>query len=152
MLDPGRALAEAIYFIQYVLAQLLWSLDRALLSMAVIAEDVNTWLTTNVAFLVDLLTNALAGPMGALFVFALTLLGVWYLLNSITPTKRVVDPQKLLLYGFMTFFFFSTPVMVIEMVEGLRPISRTMRIDSASGRLTYSNVGTPTNERCAPMP
>ena len=34
MLDPGRALAEAIYFIQYVLAQLLWSLDRALLSMA----------------------------------------------------------------------------------------------------------------------
>ncbi len=120
MLDPGRALAEAIYFIQYVLAQLFWSLDRALLSMAVIAEDVNTWLTTNVAFLVDLLTNALAGPMGALFVFALTLLGVWYLLNSITPTKRVVDPQKLLLYGFMTFFFFSTPVMVIEMVEGLR--------------------------------
>ncbi len=120
MLDPGRALAEAIYFIQYVLAQLLWSLDRALLSMAVIAEDVNTWLTTNVAFLVDLLTNALAGPMGALFVFALTLLGVWYLMNSITPTKRVVDPQKLLLYGFMTFFFFSTPVMVIEMVEGLR--------------------------------
>ena len=88
--------------------------------MAVIAEDVNTWLTTNVAFLVDLLTNALAGPMGALFVFALTLLGVWYLMNSITPTKRVVDPQKLLLYGFMTFFFFSTPVMVIEMVEGLR--------------------------------
>ncbi len=120
MLDPGRVLAEAIYFIQYVLAQLFWSLDRALLSMAVIAEDVNTWLTTNVAFLVDLLTNALAGPMGALFVFALTLLGVWYLMNSITPTKRVVDPQKLLLYGFMTFFFFSTPVMVIEMVEGLR--------------------------------
>ncbi|MBK8989723.1 MAG: hypothetical protein IPM39_27305 [Chloroflexi bacterium] len=120
MLDPGRALAEAIYFIQYVLAQLLWSLDRSLLSMAIIAEDVNDWLTTNVAFLVDLLTNALAGPMGALFVFALTLLGVWYLMSSITPTKRVVDPQKLLLYGFMTFFFFSTPVMVIEMMEGLR--------------------------------
>ncbi|MEI2420515.1 hypothetical protein V6O07_09580, partial [Arthrospira platensis SPKY2] len=99
----GRYLAEAIYFIQYVLAQLLWTLNRSLLSIAVIVEDVNVWVTSNAAFFVDLMTNALAGPMGALFIFALTLLGVWYLLNSISPTKRFVDPQKLVLYGFMTF-------------------------------------------------
>ena len=120
MLDMGRYLAEAIYFIQYVLAQLLWTLNRSLLSIAVIVEDVNVWVTSNAAFFVDLMTNALAGPMGALFIFALTLLGVWYLLNSISPTKRFVDPQKLVLYGFMTFFFFSTPVLVIEALEGVR--------------------------------
>ena len=37
MLDPGRYLAEAIYFLQYTLAQLLWLIDRALLAIAVIA-------------------------------------------------------------------------------------------------------------------
>jgi hypothetical protein len=33
MLDPGRYLAEAIYFLQYTLAQILWAIDRAALSM-----------------------------------------------------------------------------------------------------------------------
>ncbi|PVE35230.1 hypothetical protein DC030_14705, partial [Enterococcus faecalis] len=86
MLDVGRELAEAIYFLQYTIAQILWAIDRALLTIAVIAENANIWLTTNVGYFVELLTNGLAGPMGALFIFALTLLGVWFMLNNIVPT------------------------------------------------------------------
>ena len=42
MLDPGRYFAEAIYFLQYTLAQILWAINRATLSIAVIAESINT--------------------------------------------------------------------------------------------------------------
>lgn len=139
MLDVGRELAEAIYFLQYTLAQILWAVDRAALAIAVIAEDVNTWITENIGYFVTLITNALAGPMGALFIFALTLLGVWYLMNNILPTKRVVDPQKLLVYGFMTFFCFATPTLAIDLVEGLRQSAtagvQQSLIDDAAGDL-----------------
>jgi hypothetical protein len=33
MLDPGRYFAEAIYFLQYTLAQILWAINRATLSV-----------------------------------------------------------------------------------------------------------------------
>ncbi|MCP5345221.1 MAG: hypothetical protein H7A05_11425 [Pseudomonadales bacterium] len=145
MLDVGRELAEAIYFLQYTLAQILWAIDRALLSVAVIAENVNAWLTANVGYFVELLTNALAGPMGALFIFALTLLGVWFLMNNVLPTKRPVDPQKLLVYGFMTFFFFATPTLVIDMLEGLRQAAtagvQQALLDEAEGDLFGSDLG-----------
>lgn len=120
MLDPGRYLAEAIYFLQYTLAQLLWALNRALLSIAVIAESVNTWVTENVGYFVQLLVNALSAPLGGMFILALTALGFWYLLNNIVPTQRWVDPGKLFSYGLIAFFFFSSPIVVIEMMEDLR--------------------------------
>lgn len=145
MLDVGRELAEAIYFLQYTIAQILWAIDRSLLTIAVIAENANIWLTTNVGYFVELLTNGLAGPMGALFIFALTLLGVWFLLNNIVPTKRPVDPQKLLTYGFMTFFFFATPTLVIEMLEGLRQAAtagvQQSLLDAAQGSLFGDDLG-----------
>lgn len=145
MLDIGREIAEAIYFLQYILAQLLWTLNRALLSIAVIAEDVNVWITTNVAYFIDLLTNTLAGPMGALFILALTLLGVWYMMNNVLPTRRIVDPQKLILYGFMTFFFFATPTMVIDLIEGIRQAAtvgvQQQVLDDAAGELFGTELG-----------
>ncbi len=63
MLDPGRYLAEAIYFLQYTLAQILWAVNRSLLSIAVIAESVNSWVTENVGYFVELLVNALPNPL-----------------------------------------------------------------------------------------
>ncbi|MCI0726553.1 MAG: hypothetical protein L0332_07495, partial [Chloroflexi bacterium] len=80
MLDPGRYFAEAIYFLQYTLAQILWAIDRALLSIAVIAESVNAWITDNIGYFVELLVNALSAPLGGLFILALTALGFWYAL------------------------------------------------------------------------
>ena len=120
MLDPGRYLAEAIYFLQYTLAQLLWAVDRALLSMAVIAESINRWLTDNVGYFVELMVNALSAPLGGLFILALTALGFWYVLNNLLPTNRWVDPSKLFSYGLIAFFFFSSPIVVIDVMESLR--------------------------------
>jgi hypothetical protein len=120
MLDPGRYFAEAIYFLQYTLAQILWAIDRAALSIAVIAESANTWVTDNVSYFVQLLVNALSAPLGGMFILALTALGLWYALNNVLPTNRWVDPGKLATYGFLAFFFFSSPIVVIDMMEELR--------------------------------
>lgn len=120
MLDPGRYFAEAIYFLQYALAQILWAVGRATLSIAVIVESVNTWITENVGYFVELLVNALSAPLGGMFILALTALGLWYLLNNILPTNRWVDPSKLATYGLIALFFFSSPIIVIEMMEDLR--------------------------------
>jgi len=120
MLDPGRYLAEAIYFLQYTLAQLIWSINRALLSIAVIVESVNSWLTENIGYFVGLLVNALSAPLGGIFILSLTALGFWYALNNIVPTERWVDPGKLFTYGLIAFFFFSSPIIVVDQMEGLR--------------------------------
>ena len=120
MLDPGRYFAEAIYFLQYTLAQILWAVDRALLSIAVIAESVNSWVTENVGYFVELLVNALSAPLGGMFILALTALGFWYALSNVVPTGRWVDPSKLFTYGLIAFFFFSSPIVVIDQMEDLR--------------------------------
>ncbi len=120
MLDPGRYLAEAIYFLQYTLAQILWAVNRSLLSIAVIAESVNSWVTENVGYFVELLVNALSAPLGGMFILALTALGFWYALNNVVPTGRWVDPSKLFTYGLIAFFFFSSPIVVIDQMESLR--------------------------------
>lgn len=120
MLDPGRYLAEAIYFLQYTLAQIMWAINRAILSIAVIAESINTWVTDNVGYFVELLVNALSAPLGGMFILALTALGFWYALNNVVPTGRWVDPSKLFTYGLIAFFFFSSPIVVIDLMEDLR--------------------------------
>lgn len=130
MIDPGRLFAEAIYFIQYAFAQILWAVNRAAISIAVIAESINSWLTENVGYLVELLVNALSAPLGGMFILALTALGLWYLLNNVVPTNRWVDPSKLFFYGLIAFFFFSSPIVVIGMMEDVR-ISLNAGIDQA---------------------
>lgn len=147
MIDPGRYLAEAIYFLQYTLAQILWAISRATLSIAVIAESVNTWVTDNVGYFVALLVNALSAPLGGMFILALTALGFWYALNNVVPTGRWVDPGKLFTYGLIAFFFFSSPIVVIDMMEDLRQslnagIDQAL-IDGAAGDIfTASMNGT----------
>ena len=144
MLDPGRYLAEAIYFLQYTLAQLLWAVDRALLSMAVIAESINRWLTDNVGYFVELMVNALSAPLGGLFILALTALGFWYVLNNLLPTNRWVDPSKLFSYGLIAFFFFSSPIVVIDVMESLRQTLNAgvdqALLDGAAGEMFVTNM------------
>ncbi|MCC6602875.1 MAG: hypothetical protein IT327_06675 [Anaerolineae bacterium] len=130
MLDPGSYLAEAIYFLQYTLAQILWAINRATISIAVIAESINSWVTDNVGYFVQLLVNALSAPLGGMFILALTALGFWYVLNNVVPTSRWVDPSKLFSYGLIAFFFFSSPIVVIDMMEELRQ-SLNVGIDAA---------------------
>ncbi len=137
MLDPGRYFAEAIYFLQYTLAQILWAINRATLSIAVIAESINSWVTDNVGYFVELLVNALSAPLGGMFILALTALGFWYALNNIVPTSRWVDPSKLFTYGLIAFFFFSSPIVVIDTMEDVRTALNagidTALIDGAAG-------------------
>ena len=137
MLDPGRYFAEAIYFLQYTLAQIMWAINRATLSIAVIAESINTWVTDNIGYFVELLVNGLSAPLGGMFILALTALGFWYALSNIVPTDRWVDPSKLFTYGLIAFFFFSSPIVVIDMMEDLRTALNagidTALIDGAAG-------------------
>ena len=95
MLDPGRYFAEAIYFLQYMLAQLLWAVDRSLLSIAVIIESVDSWISDNVGYFVELLVNALSAPLGGMLILALVALGAWYALNNIVATTRWVVSSSL---------------------------------------------------------
>lgn len=144
MIDPGRVLAEAIYFLQYTTAQMIWAINRAILSIAVIAESINSWVTNNVGYFVQLLVNALSAPLGGMFILALTALGFWYTLNNIVPTSRWVDPSKLFTYGIIAFFFFSSPIVVIDMMEDLRTALNagidTTLIDGAAGDVFDTNM------------
>jgi len=139
MLDPGRYLAEAIYFLLYTLAQVVWAADRALLSIAVITESINSWVTGNVGYFVELLTGSLSAVLGGMFILALTLLGFWYGLNNILPTPRWVDPSRLFTYGLIAFFFFSSPIVAVELMEELRAALNAgvdpALIDAADGEL-----------------
>ncbi|MFZ1398903.1 MAG: hypothetical protein WAS33_18505, partial [Candidatus Promineifilaceae bacterium] len=74
--------------------------------------------------------NALSAPLGGMFILALTALGFWYVLNNVVPTSRWVDPSKLFSYGLIAFFFFSSPIVFIDMMEDLRQ-SLTAGIDAA---------------------
>ena len=144
MLDPGRYLAEAIYFLQYTLAQILWAVDRAALSIAIIAESVNSWLSDNIGYFVELLVNALSAPLGGLLILALTALGFWYVLNTIVATSRWVDPSRLFTYGLIALFFFSAPLVVVELMEELRAginagIDQAL-VDGASGDIFSSGL------------
>ncbi len=144
MLDPGRYLAEAIYFLQYTLAQILWAIDRAALSVAIIAESVNVWLSDNIGYFVQLLVNALSAPLGGLLILALTALGFWYVLNTIVATSRWVDPSRLFTYGLIALFFFSAPLVVVELMEELRSginagIDQAL-VDGASGDIFNSGL------------
>ncbi|MFP4596549.1 hypothetical protein, partial [Ralstonia sp.] len=107
-------------FLQYTLAQILWAVDRALLTIAVIADSVSTWLSDNIGYFVELLVNALSAPLGGLLILALTALGAWYALNTIVATSRWVDPSKLLTYGFIALAFFSAPLVAVDLLEELR--------------------------------
>ena len=111
---------RAIYFLQYTLARILWAVDRAALSIAIIAESVNGWLSENIGYFVELLVNALSAPLGGLLILALTALGFWYVLNTIVATSRWVDPSRLFTYGLIALFFFSAPLVVVELMEELR--------------------------------
>lgn len=140
----NQPIAEAIYFLQYVLAQMLWFVNRMILSIAVITENINVWFTDNAGYFVELMTNALSAPLGGLFTLALTALGVWYLLNNIVPTGRWVDPAKLVSYGFLAFLFFSAPVWLIDQLEALRTavnqgIDQTL-LANATGEIFTNNL------------
>ena len=130
MLDPGRYFAEAIYFLQYMLAQLLWAVDRSLLSIAVIVESVDSWISDNIGYFVELLVNALSAPLGGMLILALVALGAWYALNNVVVTTRWVDPSKLFTYGLIALFFFSSPIVMVDMMEQLRT-SLTAGVDQA---------------------
>ncbi|MGH2536030.1 MAG: hypothetical protein ACRDHL_01400, partial [Candidatus Promineifilaceae bacterium] len=72
-------------------------------------------------------------------ILALTALGFWYALNNILPTGRWVDPGKLFTYGLIAFFFFSSPIVLIDLMEALRQslnagIDQAL-IDGAAGDL-----------------
>ena len=120
MLDPGKYFAEAIYFVMYTFAELLWAVNRALLSIAIIAEALSSWISANIGYFVQLLVNALSAPLGGMLILALTALGCWYTLNSVVATERWVDPSKLLTYGLLALFFFSAPLLVINALEDIR--------------------------------
>jgi hypothetical protein len=79
-----------------------------------------------------------------MFILALTALGFWYALNNIVPTNRWVDPSKLFTYGLIAFFFFSSPIVVIDMMEDLRQslnagIDQAV-IDGAAGDIFDTNM------------
>ena len=120
MLDPGRYLAEAIYFLQYTVAQILWAINRALLAIAILAEGINTWITDNIAYFVGLLINALSAPLGGMFILALTALGCWYALSNLVQIEKWVEPSKLFTYGLLALFFFSSPILIVNQMESLR--------------------------------
>ncbi|MGB1249619.1 MAG: hypothetical protein ACPG8W_03235 [Candidatus Promineifilaceae bacterium] len=147
MLDPGRHLAEAIYFLQYTIAQIFWTINRSLLAIAIITESIDAWITNNVAYFVGLLVNALSAPLGGMLILALTALGFWYALSNIVQIEKWVEPSKLLTYGLLTLFFFSSPVLIINQMESLRTtlnagINQALLDDAAGDIFTTGMNGT----------
>lgn len=114
-----------LYTLEYYMAQMLWQFTRAFLLIAVLAQNAETWLTENIGTLVEMMVNALATPMGAFLTLAIAALGVWYAMSSLVHTSRWVDPQKLLTYGTITLFFFSSPLLIINVLEVVRTTAQS---------------------------
>lgn len=154
MLDPGRYIAQAIYFLLWSVAQGFWEANRSLLSIAVIVESINTWITDNIGYFVEAIVNALEAPMSALFVIAIGALGAWYAFNTIVATNKWVDPSKLVTYGFITLFFFSSPILVIDAMEDIRvSLSAGMQasvLSGASGDIFDTGMSSGTDETIPP--
>lgn len=154
MLDPGRYIAQAIYFLLWSAAQGFWEINRSLLSIAVIVESINTWVTDNISYFVEAVVNALEAPMSALFVIALGALGAWYAFNTIVATNKWVDPSKLITYGFVTLFFFSSPIIVIDAMEDIRvSLSAGMQasvLSGASGDIFDTGMSSGTDDTIPP--
>src|SRR5690606_26108231 len=77
-------------------------------------------------------------------ILALTALGFWYVLNTIVATSRWVDPSRLFSYGLIALFFFSAPLVVVELMEELRAginagIDQAL-VDGASGDIFSSGL------------
>lgn len=119
---PGidEIVAQLIYTAQYYTALLLWNIARILLAMARFIQSVAEGLVGNISDFVQYTVNALSAPVGMFLVLALAALGAWYLLNNIVATSKWVEPSRLLTYGLATLIFFSTPVLVIDILESVR--------------------------------
>ncbi|MBX3061061.1 MAG: hypothetical protein KF770_31770 [Anaerolineae bacterium] len=119
---PGidELFATAVYLVEYYLGLFLWSVARVTLSMSLLIQSVQTSLVENISDLVQYTVNALAAPVGLFLVLALTTLGAWYVINNLVATSKWVDPSRLLTYGLATLVFFSTPVLVIDLLESVR--------------------------------
>ena len=113
---------QVIYTVGYFLLTLLWQLVRVMLNIAVMLENVNQWLIENIDVLVELITNLLSGPLAAMLLIAISALGAWYLFNSVVATRKWVDPSQLIIYGFITLWFFTGPTLVISQLEALRAV------------------------------
>ncbi len=119
---PGldEIVAGLLYTVLYYMGLLLWGISRILLSVAIFIQNVEEGLTQNIGVFVEGTVNALAGPMGMIFILALVSLGTWYALNNIVATKQWVNPSKLITYGLITMLFFATPLTVIDALEAVR--------------------------------
>lgn len=121
MIDAvAGSLAQAFYFLLWGVAQIFWEMNRSLMAIAVLTYSVNQWILDNIAYFVQSVIYALEGPLAIMIVLAVAALGFWYLLNSIVATQKFVDPSKLLTNGFLILFFFGSPIVAIEALEGLR--------------------------------
>ncbi|MCB9444057.1 MAG: hypothetical protein H6669_07455 [Ardenticatenaceae bacterium] len=140
MIDAvAGSLAQAFYFLLWGVAQIFWEVNRSLISIAILTYSVNEWILENIGYFVEAVVNALEGPLAIMIVLAVAALGFWYLLNSIVATQKIVDPSKLLINGFLVLFFFGSPIVAIEALEGLRT-SVMVGISSAVMTGTSGNI------------
>lgn len=112
--------AKAMYWMLYAIGSLMWNIARVLLSVAHFIQSIQEGIVDNIGEFVEYATNALSAPVGIFLILALAALGTWYALNSIVATSKWVDPSRLLTYGLATLFFFSAPVMVVDLLEAVR--------------------------------
>ena len=111
---------QVIYTIGYFLLTLVWQVVRVMLNIAVLLENVNQWIIENIGILVALITDLLSAPLAMMFLIAISALGAWYLFNTVVATRKWVEPSQLLIYGFITLFFFAGPTVIITQLEELR--------------------------------
>lgn len=146
---PGidELLTRLIYRFLYTLARLMWNFNRIFLAIAAFVDKVEEGLINNTATFVTYMVNALRVPTVMLLLLAITSIGTWYLLNNVLPTRKWVDPSRLVLYGLLTALFFAAPATYIETLEGMRSsfvnaIDATIIDDGIADLFTPPDTGT----------
>ena len=136
---------------------MVWNINRIVLAIASFIQNIEEGLIDNITIFVEYMTNALGVPTAMFLLLAITSLGTWYLLNNVLPTKKWVDPSKLLLYGLLTGLFFAAPATYIESLEGLRTavvsaIDFTIVDDGVADIFDVPTTGTGSGYDDIPMP
>src|SRR5690606_15821301 len=110
MPDFGRMIDEFIYNVIVLIAGVHWSLQKALLMAGYTIKLINQWLIENAFVPIIAQTNdSLRIAVGYVFIVALLVLGITYLLAAFIRLEVVNPRSALLWYGAGLLFFAIGP-------------------------------------------
>src|SRR5258708_7706326 len=108
-----------LYGIVTIIAQIMWSISKALITVGVQIGVLTDWITANFFQPMITMSGQTFKPIVGIFFFiAMILLGVSYLLAALVRLN-VVNPRNMMLWWIAGAFFFSAGANIYASMRGL---------------------------------